>query len=164
MDCDVIEEMLVNFDNETENGKLYISYPMVEAVRDFIPQQCALPADCFCQIQMFEQYKNISGINKRYLQIGKYDFAVWQMIMNVFAMRVSCLFEEEQVVSHQDYMERISPYTIYQAQSRYINRGEVFILSAFPEFLLDYFRVDFWNANIKYKRRRAVNCKLNNHT
>ena len=31
---DILEEMLSVFDNETENGKLYISYPMVEAIRD----------------------------------------------------------------------------------------------------------------------------------
>ena len=34
-DSDALEQMLVSFDNETENGKLYISYPMVEALRDF---------------------------------------------------------------------------------------------------------------------------------
>lgn len=32
---DVIRQMLESFDNETENGKLYISYPMVEALRDY---------------------------------------------------------------------------------------------------------------------------------
>lgn len=32
---DAIEQMLISFDNETENGKLYISYPMVEALRGF---------------------------------------------------------------------------------------------------------------------------------
>lgn len=31
----VISEMLDSFDNETESGKLYISYPMIEALRDF---------------------------------------------------------------------------------------------------------------------------------
>ena len=29
-DGDVINQMLESFDNETENGKLYISYPMVQ--------------------------------------------------------------------------------------------------------------------------------------
>ena len=30
-----IKEMLQFFDNETENGMLYISYPMVEAIRHY---------------------------------------------------------------------------------------------------------------------------------
>ena len=37
---DALEQMLMSFDNETENGKLYISYPMVEALRDFEPGIC----------------------------------------------------------------------------------------------------------------------------
>ena len=32
---EAIQQMLAHFDNETENGKLYISYPMVEALRLF---------------------------------------------------------------------------------------------------------------------------------
>ena len=39
-DPNVLEQMLTNFDNETENGKLYISYPMVEALRDFESGRC----------------------------------------------------------------------------------------------------------------------------
>ena len=39
---DAIEQMLISFDNETENGKLYISYPMVEALRDFEEGQCEI--------------------------------------------------------------------------------------------------------------------------
>ena len=31
---DIVKEMLETFDNETENGKLYISYPMVESIKD----------------------------------------------------------------------------------------------------------------------------------
>ena len=34
-DDEKIKEMLSFFDNETENGKLYISYPMVEAIRHY---------------------------------------------------------------------------------------------------------------------------------
>ena len=32
----IIEEMLDYFDNETENGRLYINYPMMESYKDFI--------------------------------------------------------------------------------------------------------------------------------
>lgn len=102
IEYDVIEEMLTNFDNETENGKLYISYPMVEALRDFVPGQCSLPTNCCCRTEKFEDYKNISGISARYVQVGKYDFCVWQMIMNVFAMRVSCLFDRDHAVDQAD--------------------------------------------------------------
>ena len=39
-DTDAVAQMLESFDNETENEKLYISYPMVEALRDYKPGIC----------------------------------------------------------------------------------------------------------------------------
>lgn len=50
-DGDVINQMLESFDNETENGKLYISYPMVEALKDFEPGICGEPNTCFAAIE-----------------------------------------------------------------------------------------------------------------
>ena len=38
-DDEKIEEMLDFFDNETENGMLYISYPMLEAIRHYKDMQ-----------------------------------------------------------------------------------------------------------------------------
>lgn len=158
-ESDVLEEMLVNFDNETENGKLYISYPMVEALRGFIPEQCSLTKDCFSKISEFNEYKKQSGECSQYTKIGKYDFEMWKTILNVFAMRVSCLWDEKVVFEYKDYQNDVSPHTIYKKQKEFIENGEVFILSAFPEFLLDYFQVKFWNANIIYRQLRKDGCK-----
>lgn len=49
-DEDVINQMLESFNNETENGKLYISYPMVEALRDYKPGVCGNREVCFVTI------------------------------------------------------------------------------------------------------------------
>ena len=50
--------MLQSFDNETENGKLYISYPMVEALRDYKPGICGDRTDCFVATTDMKEYKN----------------------------------------------------------------------------------------------------------
>ena len=62
-DGDVINQMLESFDNETENGKLYISYPMVEALRDFEAGKCGNEDNCFVEISDLAEYKNISSRN-----------------------------------------------------------------------------------------------------
>lgn len=57
----VIHQMLESFDNETENGKLYISYPMVEALRDYELGKCGNGVDCFVEIENLGNYKNASA-------------------------------------------------------------------------------------------------------
>lgn len=64
-DSDVINQMLESFDNETENGKLYISYPMVEALRDFEAGKCGNGDNCFVEISNLAEYKNISSKNSQ---------------------------------------------------------------------------------------------------
>ncbi len=156
---DVLEKMLVNFDNETENGKLYINYPMVEALRDFEPGVCGKKSDCYCQINQFADYKQLSADRRIYNDLRKYDFEIWRELLNVFAMRVSCLFNVENVISHDTYCDKVNPYTVYNCQKNYILHGKVFILSGFPEFLLDYFPAKFWNACIKCVRKPVGDCQ-----
>ena len=49
-DADAVAQMLESFDNETENGKLYISYPMVEALRDYKPGLCGEKQACYVAV------------------------------------------------------------------------------------------------------------------
>ena len=49
-DADAVKQMLESFDNETVNGKLYISYPMVEALRDYKSGICGDRVTCFVAI------------------------------------------------------------------------------------------------------------------
>ena len=158
---DVMNKMLANFDNETENGKLYINYPMVEALRDFEPGVCGNGNNCYCELSQSGCYKDLSADGKKHTDFRKYDFPVWREVLNIFAMRVSCLFDEEGVMSYETYSDSVSPCTVYHCQKNYIRKGKVFILSAFPEFLLDYFPVKFWNSCIKCVRRLTEECVKN---
>lgn len=82
-DGDVINQMLESFDNETENGKLYISYPMVEALRDFEAGKCGNGDNCFVEISDLAEYKNISLRNSLNPHFRDYNIDVWKEIVDV---------------------------------------------------------------------------------
>lgn len=50
---------------------------------------------------------------------------------------ITCLFNRDNLFSYEEYIENISPYEIYK-QENDITDNRVFILSAFPEFILDH--------------------------
>lgn len=158
---DVLKEMLETFDNETENGKLYVSYPMVEALRDFIPGQCEIFTKCIWHQNKLGDYKNRSGINNPYNAIKEYNFESWQDIIGVFAMRISCLFEKRETMTFEEYRHTITPLTVYEQQNKYIEQDKVFVLSGLPEFLLDYFKIDFWRKHVKFSKFRFKSCIKN---
>lgn len=151
----VIEQMLVGFDNETENGKLYISYPMVEALRDFEEGRCGKRDNCYIKIDEICNYKTISAIRAIYPQFKLYNYPIWKEVIDVFVMRISCLMNYKSVISYEQYVKMISPFEIYKYEEIEILNNRVFILSAFPEFLLEYFGVKLWrdcvNNVVSYK-------------
>lgn len=160
-DGDVINQMLESFDNETENGKLYISYPMVEALRDFESGICGKPQNCFVAIKDLGEYKNVSSKRSFNPHFRDYDFDVWKEIIDVFAMRISCLLGRVEVVSYEQYLETASPYNIYICEENETVKDRIFILSAFPEFLVDYFGMKLWKTCVKHTKNRLENqlCK-----
>ena len=131
-DDNTIMQMLQIFDNETEQGKLYISYPMSEALRHIADSFKDLSVPCKTNIH----YKNIVPANchKEYIDIKKYNL---DTKMNYIAFDE---FEFLQQIVEQGY--------IFSKQlEKYINpKFEVSVLSAFPIFIYDYF------GNIKTRK------------
>jgi hypothetical protein len=156
---DVMKQMLKSFDNETENGKLYINYPMVEALRDFEPGICGKPQSCFVAVEDIEEYKNVSSIRSFNPHFRNYDFKDWKEIIDVFVMRISCLLGQMEVISFEQYLDKASPYDIYICEANEVVKNRVFILSAFPEFLIDYFGAKLWKTCVKHTKNQLEKLK-----
>lgn len=86
--------------------------------------------------------------------VNHYDYESWRYILNVFAMRASCLFDSRDVVEYDFYRKYVTPRSVYKKQKEFLMEGKAFVLSAFPEFILDYYSLGFWKANITYKHLR----------
>ena len=157
-DDDVIKQMLESFDNETENGKLYVSYPMVEALRDFETGKCGNGDNCFVEISNLAEYKYISSRNALNPHFRDYNIGVWKDIVDVFSMRISCLLGKAEVISYEQYLESASPYDIYIYEQAGADDNKVFIISAFPEFLVDYFGMKLWKTCVKHTKNQLDRC------
>lgn len=116
-DGDVINQMLESFDNETENGKLYISYPMVEALRDFEAGKCGNGDNCFVEISDLAEYKNISSRNSLNPHFRDYNIDVWKEIVDVFSMRILCLLGNAEVISYEQYLDEANSHDIFMCEA-----------------------------------------------
>lgn len=142
---EIIEKMLETFDNETENGKLYISYPMVEAIYDFYDSRCKAFTSCYYPVDKLNEYKTISGTQNPNTNLH-FTISQWKMILSVFIIRSQCLFGLE-AIDFQLFRQIVTPHSIYSCElNLFQEKHTVFILSGIPEFLLDYFKADFWNS------------------
>lgn len=146
-----LREMLVLFDDETTNGKLYINYPMIESIRytkelpDANYYLYTIPKDqcgCFKRIAHdFSQYGSLDFLTdtqERRIETTKQH---WQHLkdMNVCKANYICCGAN----TYPEQKSNIAQQSIFEAQlQKYVNTDDcsVAILNAFPIFLYDYFK------------------------
>ena len=157
-DDDKIREMLSFFSDETEEGKLYISYPMVEAIRHFRDLEsfkqltvkckranCQYIDDCEEKNDCLNEphYKKFSATDSRpqMSNINAYNKDIWVELIAAHILKanylVHDLFEFPQSL--------ISQKSIFESQiEKYISHRcpQVAVLSAFPLYVLDYYGIN----------------------
>ena len=131
---DKIEQMLEYFDEETENGKLYISYPMVEAFKDTTAdfKNHAVPAR-----HNRDNYKGQVAGTTIYQDPRKITEEDWRSI-------ISNNLEKGNYIVTRKYESPstiLSQNTIFEGQlTNYIRPlDQVAVLSGIPFFIIEYF-------------------------
>lgn len=163
-----IEEMLEFFDNETENGLLYISYPMVEAIRHYKDldsfkdlavkckrANCTYKEECeeveACLAEPHYKQFSASDCRQDLCNIHKYTNDVWQELIYAHVAKMNYLVNDV-----FDYPQKTELQSmIFDKQlEKHINHKcpMVAVLSAFPIYVLDYYGVE----SLKKKLERVV--------
>ncbi len=142
-----LEKMLNIFNNETESGKLYISYPMVEAIKDYSPDNLSDCSMCKVELELSCQYKAIVGEKKSIQHINKITYNLFKEIVQYNIVKANCLIND--VCTKPSYQEffKLNQINIHRFQvEKLIEQQEmIMILSAFPFFILEYFDQSYYN-------------------
>lgn len=141
-----IKEMLELFDNETEKGKLYINYPMVESIRYFKKE---LPDEDYYTytINLFigkefkrkahnsSHYKNLDFITSK----DKNQQSNWKHIIDLNIKKANYICSGLNELPSKK--ATINQKTIFEKQlSKYAySKNKIAILNSFPLFLYEYF-------------------------
>ncbi len=144
---ETLSEMLDVFNNETELGKMYISYPMIESIKHFSSLTFCNQNDiCIFPVSCGTKYKYLVSKCTLIQDVRNINLEQWQYIIKKFLISVSCLCESTDQLNIKKYKDTISPKNILNYQmKRFIIQNQVMIISAIPEFLLDYFKTEKLN-------------------
>lgn len=142
---DVLKEMLSTFNNETELGKLYISYPMVEALKE-ISVAMRDYKTFYLPLEECGRYKETVGGTSDYSDFRYISKKMWYIACDASRKRASVIVSYQEEEDYLNFMENMSQEKIYEAQKdRFIGENRVVgILSALPLFLIEYYDENFW--------------------
>ncbi len=150
---DAIFELLEYFNNETENGRLFISYPMSEAIVDFSVCTSVINKkhDLCCLFSAREKtdannnsYKKRIGDKRRNYKKKAISCDEFEKAFDIFLKRLHFLLYNTYGVIGRDDFDSVDSIIIHRKQKElFIDKCEsVFILSAFPYFVLYHFGYD----------------------
>ncbi|MEN9842280.1 MAG: hypothetical protein RLZZ612_109 [Pseudomonadota bacterium] len=144
-----IAEMLEYFDNETENGKIYISYPMVEAVRH-IQKNVSFELAVVDSKIKGKEYKALSSQICYFNNISKLNRNDWSFIFGENIKKGNLIVNAQYSFpdTYAEFRINLIQKNLFQNQlQKYIQpRSEVAVLSGFPFFIVDYFGETLFNG------------------
>lgn len=134
-----LPEMLALFDNETENGKLYINYPMIESYKHPICQKEEVVKIYFKEGNYKQHVDSIC--DKRLNQAHKLERSEWVNTLLPHLKSTNHLFNDSfSLPESYTVAQQMTQSNIYTKQSeKYIQpQQKVMVLSSFVWFLLEY--------------------------
>jgi hypothetical protein len=136
-----LKKLLELFSEETEFGKLFISYPMVEALKHYTENINFKNLKVEAKKDL--KYKNKVNLecNKDFINMPKYNRHLWGILIEAHLRKLNFIIYER----YELPSEFNSQIKIFSAQlEKYITiDSTVAVLSSFPVFLFDYFGFTF---------------------
>lgn len=165
-----IMEMLKYFNNETENGLLFLSYPMLEAIRHYTDKEsfkdlivkckaknCPNRNNCSdveaCDAE--DHYKKQSSDKNKFNDIRKYTPEIWKELIKAHVYKMNYLVSD----SYTMPTDIVTQSTIFEKQlEKYIKQQcpKVAVLSAFPLYILNHYGAEKLNEKLN---RQTISSK-----
>lgn len=157
-DDEKIKEMLLFFNDETEEGMLYISYPMVEAIRHYKDKDsfknlnvkckrnnCPYINDCADREDCMKEphYKSLvaNDCRPQLSNVNSYTENTWKELIEAHLCKANFLVNDifslpESLITQENiFSKQLEKHICHKCP-------EVAVLSAFPLYVLDYFGHD----------------------
>ena len=134
-----LQELLEHFNDETENGKLYVSYPMVESLKH-IPEKGFETLTVKAKEKI--GYKKIASdeCKREYISFNKLSHNDWKQLNLSHLKKLNKLVNDTYELPSKLYEQTV--ILEKQVQNHISTHNEVAVLSCYPIFLLDYYGTD----------------------
>lgn len=145
--------MLETFDNETENGKLYLSYPMIESFREISSEGECYKAP-YVPLAEVKDYKRHVSESLEFQDFRHITKDKWEVACRASVKRAHLIINsKDEIPTYHYFIHKLTQRHIYKAQlEKYVRlNNAVGVLNGVPLFLLEYFDESFWDNVVNRK-------------
>jgi hypothetical protein len=152
--CSLIREMLDTFNDEHGQGRLWISYPMVESLKHCRKDISVCFNRCVALLKDNVYYKELVGKIPDYQDVRRLSWIDWRYLIFINIQKAFCLVEGYyKIPAYSDVNRLFDQMVIFENQkTKFIQKyASVVVLSSFPFFLSYYFGEGQYNQIVAEK-------------
>lgn len=138
---DRIKLMMEYFCESTDNGKLYINYPMIESIKHFKSFPDEEYINRKVELDLIKNYKEIVGKEAKITDIDKFTKNIFNEIINQNLKKSFFLLNNENLGEKVDYdiYLKLSFIEIVDKQNCFLNKDKmIYVLNTCLFFICDY--------------------------
>lgn len=144
-DCQKISEMINFFDNETEHGKLYINYPMIESFKHFK----SIPDSDYNSYEVTKEecltYKKYVALNSIIKHFNDIDEKILKIIIKQNIDKYGYIVNFK-LDTYNSYMINFSQKMLLDFQIKHINKNnKIYVFNTSVFWGIDYFGMEKFN-------------------
>lgn len=154
---DLIRKMLLYFDSSTENGKLYINYPMMQSYRHF----SCLPDDSFKDLYALKSetkdYKELVNDVSKFKNIMHHSYQLFVSIAYHHLKKLNYIINGEYALPNINFAYKWKQEDLFDIQMNEMARnGRVYVINTFSLFLIDYNPTEFYNQITRHPTKYSI--------
>lgn len=133
-----IKKLIDYFDQETENGKIFISYPMLEAIKYseiYSDLECFLNHEVLHSIKFKPYMDNLCKV-QGYNNIQKYDINTWKKIFEIHCIKANYITSDSRLKEFPNNLMEIEQDKIFEKICKF---EQVPVLSSIPLMVANYY-------------------------
>lgn len=146
-----IKLLLEYFTDSTNNGKLFINYPMIQSYRH-IKKDETIRKFCNKKVEILDcpDYKKISGNNSDFKYLSRYNFNTLLRILKFNIIKINYLLNGKMNLMSEDDFKKLKHVDIFNKELEFVNNGYVSVLNTIVLFVVDYKPRDMMSKIQKY--------------
>lgn len=155
---ELIRKMLLHFNNSTENGKLYINYPMMQSYRHFEN----LPDMQFFKLKTKKEecyhYKEIvNNVSRRYQNTSHHNYALFVSLSYHHLIKLNYILNGKNELPDINFIRNWNQVDLFDIQYEMLKtKNEIYVINTFSLYLIEFNPSEYYNQITRHSAKYTI--------
>ena len=151
---DLIRKLALYFNESTENGKIYINYPMMQSYRHFNKLPNKEFKDVIITKEDAKNYKEIVGNISNYTCVEHHSYALFVSLAYHHLLKLHYILNGKFELPPKDFIYNAKQVDLFDKQLSLLNsNGWIYVINTFMLYLVEYNPTTFYNQVTTHKSK-----------